>query len=245
MKSILVFKHMACQNPGIFRFYSSDHGIEFFEIDLHAGDQIPDIAQFDGLWSMGGSMNVWEEEYPWLAEEKQAIHHAVTELEMPFFGICLGHQLLAEAMGGRVERADDFELGLYDVRPTPEGKVHPLLHGLASPRAWVNVHMAEVREIPKDAIILAESDNCKIHMMQIGKTAFSCQFHPEVCHTTIDGWMGIPGVPQLFDNLLGTDGAEAFKSSIANHLPSHNVAAKQLLENWCQLVFDTALTMPS
>ena len=240
MKRILVFKHMASQNPGVFRDFANDHDIEFCEIDLHAGDQIPDISQFDGLWSMGGSMNVWEEEYPWLAEEKQAIHHAVSELAMPFFGICLGHQLLAEAMGGRVGRANNYEVGLFDVCPTLEGQDHPLLHGLAAPETWVNVHMAEVKEIPKGAIILAESDRCKVHMMQIGKSAFSCQFHPEVCHTTFNGWMGIPGVPQLIDNLLGTDGAKAFKSSIASHLPSHNAAARRLLANWCRLVFDTA-----
>ncbi|MEM7223845.1 MAG: type 1 glutamine amidotransferase [Pseudomonadota bacterium] len=237
MKRILVLKHMPSQNPGIFREFASDQGIEFFEIDLHAGDQIPDISQFDGLWSMGGSMDVWEEEYPWLAEEEQAIRHAVSELEMPFFGICLGHQLLAEAMGGKVERAQEFEIGLYDVRPTPEGKGHPLMQGLATPGTWVNVHMAEVSEPPKGAIILAESDRCKVHMMQIGELAFSCQFHPEVGDATVDGWMGIPGIPQALAGLLGTEGLEAFKSAIANHLPSHKAAARQLLANWCKLVF--------
>jgi len=53
---------MLCQNPGIFRDYTVKHGINFIEIDLHAGDEIPDLTQFDGLWVMGGSMNVWEED---------------------------------------------------------------------------------------------------------------------------------------------------------------------------------------
>ena len=69
---------MSCQNPGIFRDYTVKQGINFIEIDLHAGDKIPDLTQYDGLWVMGGSMNVWEEDkYPWLIEEKQAIHHAI------------------------------------------------------------------------------------------------------------------------------------------------------------------------
>jgi len=119
---------MSCQNPGIFRDYTVKQGINFVEIDLDAGDEIPDLTQFDGLWVMGGSMNVWEEDkYPWLIEEKQAIHHAVKDLNMPFLGICLGHQLVAEALGGRAEKTDNYEVGLFGIEPTEEGINHPLL----------------------------------------------------------------------------------------------------------------------
>ena len=91
---------MTSQNPGIFRDFADIQNISFHEIDLHAGDKIPNLEKFDGLWVMGGSMNVWEEEeFPWLIEEKEAIRHAVEDLNMPFLGICLGHQLLAVGNG--------------------------------------------------------------------------------------------------------------------------------------------------
>ena len=52
----------------------------FHEVDLHAGDQIPELKDYDGLWVMGGSMNVWEEDkYPWLIDEKIAISQAVKD----------------------------------------------------------------------------------------------------------------------------------------------------------------------
>ena len=136
---------MSCQNPGIFRDYTVKQGINFVEIDLHAGDEIPDLTQFDGLWVMGGSMNVWEEDkYPWLIEEKQAIHHAVKGLNMPFLGICLGHQLVAEALGGRAEKTDNYEVGLFGIEPTEEGLNHPLLKNFKKSDKWVNVHLVEV-----------------------------------------------------------------------------------------------------
>jgi len=61
-KNILVFKHMPSQNPGIFRDFAESQNVNFIEIDLHAGDKIPDLKDFDALWVMGGSMNVWEED---------------------------------------------------------------------------------------------------------------------------------------------------------------------------------------
>ena len=81
---------MTSQNPGIFRDFAESRNIAFHEIDLHAGESIPELNVFDGLWVMGGSMNVWEEDqYPWLIEEKKTIRHAVQGLNMPFLGICL------------------------------------------------------------------------------------------------------------------------------------------------------------
>ena len=160
-KSILVFKHMPSQNPGIFRNFAEKQNIRFVEIDLHAGEEIPDLTLYDGLWVMGGSMNVWEEDkYPWLIEEKKAIKCAVQELNMPFLGICFGHQLLAEAIGGRAEKTDQYEVGLFEIEPTKEGQDHPLLNNLGVSTKWVNVHLVEVVRPPQGAIILARSTNC-------------------------------------------------------------------------------------
>ena len=52
-KNILVFKHMPSQNPGIFRSFAEKQNIRFVEIDLHAGEEIPDLTLYDGLWVMG------------------------------------------------------------------------------------------------------------------------------------------------------------------------------------------------
>ena len=229
---------MASQNPGIFREFAADANLEFVEIDLHAGEAIPDLDDFDGLWVMGGSMNVWEEsEFPWLIDEKRIIREVVLERRMPFLGICLGHQLLAEALGGKAEPSRAYEIGLHPVSATEAGRGHPLLAGLPEPTLWVNVHRAEVTELPANAIVLAESDACPNHMMQIGNSAYSCQFHPEVCDHTVDEWMKIPGIPEAMHDLLGADGVKYFETSIAAQLKTHNSTARQLFDNWLSLVY--------
>ena len=237
-RKILVFQHMPSQNPGIFRRLAAKQNIEFYEIDLHAGDPVPDLKDFDGLWAMGGSMNVWEEDaYPWLIEEKRVIRQAVETLEMPFLGICLGHQLLADALGGSVDKSDHMEIGLFEVKPTRSGNDHPLLLNLPANMRWVNVHLSEVTRAPEQATILADSRACKNHIMQIGRYAYSCQFHPEVCSDTVDGWMTIPGIPDELEKLIGVDGLRYFRSSVAEYMPSHNTAAAYLFDNWIKLVF--------
>ena len=67
-------------------------------------------------------MDVWEEDkYPWLKLEKKYINHAVNVKGLPFLGLCLGHQLLAEALGGEVGKSDFPEVGVMDIQLTEKG----------------------------------------------------------------------------------------------------------------------------
>ena len=229
---------MASQNPGIFRDFAESQNISFHEVDLHAGEKIPELRDYDALWVMGGSMNVWEEDkYPWLIEEKEAIRQAVKDLEMPFLGICLGHQLLAEALGGKAEKADNHEVGLFEITPTIEGQNHPLLNGFDSSEKWVNVHLVEVTEAPQGSRILASSNQCMNHIMQVSENAYSCQFHPEVCSHTFEGWMCIPGIPEVLEDLLGAKGLSDFEVEVEKNLKANRKASHILFKNWCDIVF--------
>ena len=238
LKRILVLKHMPSQNPGIFRELAAARDVAFTEVDLHANEIPPNPADFDGLWVMGGSMNVWDEqEYPWLRTEKALIREAVAGRGLPFFGICLGHQLLAEALGGEVRATEDFEIGLHDIGPTEAGRNHGLLTNLPRPTRWINVHRAEVSRPPADATILAASELCTNHAMQVGDAAYSVQFHPEVCEHTVDAWLDIPGIPEVMISLLGPDAVDDFSRKVEAHRVEHNRTAARLFDNWLDLVY--------
>lgn len=237
-KNILVFKHMASQNPGIFHSFAKEHDVVFDEIDLYENDSIPELKNYRGLWVMGGSMNVWEEgKFPWLIEEKKAIRHGVEELDMPFLGICLGHQLLAEAFGGKAGPTNQYEIGIFQITPTKAGLNHPFLANLPTIPGWTNAHLAEIKQTPANAKILATSENCDNHAMSIGEKAFSVQFHPEMCETTLADWLDIPGIVPVLTEKLGKDGFEKFKKDIEENRPALNIGAKQLFENWLSLVY--------
>ena len=229
---------MPSQNPGVFRYLAEDYGVSFHEVDLHAGECIPDLHEFDALWIMGGSMQVWEEEeYPWLVDEKQVVRDVVYKHKIPFLGICFGHQLLADALGGQAGLSSENELGLFEITPTEAGKNHPLLQGLPSNPGWTNVHTAEVILPPGGAIILARSTRCENHIMQVNDITYSCQFHPEVCDHSLKYWLEIPGIEPFLEDELGEEGFKKFKSDITDNLPSLNRGATRLFENWLNIVF--------
>ena len=130
---VLVFQHMELAHPGIFRDCLRAERIAWDVVALAAGDPIPALEEYDALLVMGGAQDVWQErEHPWLRPEKRAIRTAVLELGMPYLGICLGHQLLASALGGEVRPAVTPEVGVFEVSLTEVGRAHPLFAGLAT-----------------------------------------------------------------------------------------------------------------
>ena len=236
-KRILVFKHMECQNPGYFRQLSPLYDIDFHEVDLHANDDIPEPTDFDGLWVMGGSMDVWEEQkYPWISTEKQAIKRAI-DVELPFLGICFGHQLLAEVTGSTISSSKESEVGICTVQKTEDGHKHPLLNNLHSQTNWIGIHFSEISQLSKDTKVLAHNNACSHQIIAVGERAFGCQFHPEVNQTTLEGWLAIPGVLNAMINNIGTAKFDNFKYHLASNLPLYNQQSSILFKNWVEIGF--------
>ena len=96
---ILVLQHADVEHPGSFHKLLQEDGHSWDAVELDAGEALPPIDGYDALWVMGGPMDVWQkDEHPWLKAEKAFIRDAVKGRGVPFLGLCLGHQLLAEAL---------------------------------------------------------------------------------------------------------------------------------------------------
>ncbi len=229
---ILVFQHLAVEHPGIFRDLWREAGHETHIVALDEGDVIPDLAGYDLLAVMGGPMDVWElETFPWLIAEMAAIRHWIRVLDRPYFGICLGHQLLAEALGGKTLAMAVPEVGVTAARLTPAGRGDALFAGLASELQAFQWHGCEVRELPGDAVILAENDACPVQAIRVGHKAWGIQFHIEMTATTVAEWSAVPEYAASMERALGATRARGLAAELAGHLPDFNAMARQINDN--------------
>lgn len=231
-KRVLVFQHLAVEHPGIFRDFLAADGHRMDVVALDEGDSIPSLEGYDALWVMGGPMDVWEEaEHPWLVAEKRAIREAVGQRRLPFLGFCLGHQLLGEAMGGRVGRAAQPEVGIMPVHLATDSD-SPFLRDLPAAPEVLQWHGAEVSVAPPDARVLASSPCCAVQAMSMGTHAFSMQFHVELTSTTVTDWAAIPAYAAALERALGAGGATALFAEATRRMPEFNAWAQRFYANW-------------
>jgi len=232
----LVFQHVAVEHPGIFRDFMRRDGIRWDVVELDAGEPIPELADYDALVVMGGPMDVWQEtKYPWLVSEKEAIRKFVKDMRRPYLGICLGHQLLADALGGAVGLMDRPEVGMSTVELTPAGKDDPSFAGIATPFACVQWHGAEVKTPPEGAQILAHNDACAVQAMRFGRHDYGFQYHVEIEDRTIAAWGRIGAYRKALERLKGPSGQRDFERDVGAQLPSLNEAASTLYRSFVQL----------
>jgi GMP synthase-like glutamine amidotransferase len=242
----LVFQHVAVEHPGIFRDFMRRDGISWDVVELDAGESIPALARYDALIVMGGPMDVWQEtKYPWLVPEKEAIRKFVKDIQRPYLGICLGHQLLADALGGAVGRMDRPEVGMSTVQLSPAGTADPLFADVGTPFACVQWHGAEVKTPPEGAQVLAHNDACAVQAMRFGHQAYGFQYHVEVEDRTIAEWGRIGAYRKALERLKGPSGQRDFERDVAAQLTSLNQAAATLYRSFVQLArLQTTPTLP-
>ena len=98
-----------------------DDNIKIDTVELDENEKIPNLDPYDAMIVMGGPMDTWQEEtFPWLKPEKEAIHKFVVINKKPYLGLCLGAQLLSEAVGGKVRKMKTR----VRFAPSPTGPLH-------------------------------------------------------------------------------------------------------------------------
>ena len=189
---LLVVEHEAQCPPGWMGQWLLEAGLA---IDVHrpyAGDSLPaDLTGHLGMLVLGGEMGAYDDaDHPWLTEVKALCRTAAAD-GTPLLGICLGHQLLAVALGGEIARGPHGQqIGVLEVGWTPEAYVDRLLGPVAAladvPAVQWNNDV--VTRLPEGAVVLARTASGELQAARFGSAAWGVQWHPEAGADIIRPW---------------------------------------------------------
>lgn len=175
---IIVFQHDAKNKPGRLGMTLRDHAFKLDIRRLDQGDAVPnDFEDVDGVISLGGAANV-DDKYAWLEKERDYLR-AAHERGLPVVGICLGAQLIAQALGGDVQKAAQREAGFVDVRLKSVAHTDTILTGIAWNSPQFSLHRYEITKLPLGAVQLGYSVNCENQAFRVGMRTYGFQYHFE------------------------------------------------------------------
>ncbi len=232
-QNVLVLQHARVEHPGVFSDFLREDGSQLLTVELDEGEQLPSsLDPFDLMIVMGGPQDVWQEDqHPWMRPEKEAIRKFVADMQRPYLGICLGHQLLADALGGKVKPARTPEVGVMTVEKTEAGRSDHASAGLPDPLTVLQWHGAEVVAAPPGGTVIACSAACPIQALEVNGRAYSLQYHFEVADDTVANWAVIPEYAKALEDVMGADAVSRLDGQVAEQLPQFNKNARTLYDN--------------
>ncbi len=187
--SVLVVEHEDKCPPALVGDWLVEAGCVLDVRRPYAGDDVPELAAYDAFLVLGGPMGAEDDEkHAWLGPVKDRVREAVAT-GLPTLGICLGHQLIAVALGGAVGRNPrGQQVGLLAVGWTPEATGDELVGALVSPRRGVQWNDDVVTRLPDGATLLAATAAGEVQAARFAPAVWGVQLHPEVDVEVLRPW---------------------------------------------------------
>jgi GMP synthase-like glutamine amidotransferase len=188
-RSVLVVQNAVSDPLGPLGDWLSAAGASLDVRNAEAGDAIPALDGYDGLVVLGGGMSAGDDERaPWLPSVRALLAQALAD-ETPTLAICLGAQLLAVALGGRVgPNPEGPEFGAQLVAKRANAGTDPLFRDLPITPDVIQWHFDAVLDLPPGAVLLAGSPTCEVQAFRAGRVAWGIQFHIETTPALVRQW---------------------------------------------------------
>jgi GMP synthase (glutamine-hydrolysing) len=186
MKTLLAVRHVHFEHLGALEplLVSAGYTVRYVEAPTARFSELPPA---DLLVLLGGPISVNDErDYPFLQEELAFVAARLRARE-PVLGLCLGAQLMARSLGGRVYPLGHREIGWAPLTATAAGGRHALRH-LLDPELPVLHFHGETFDLPAGAELLASTPSCENQAFSLGSHALGLQFHPEVTAEQLESW---------------------------------------------------------
>lgn len=173
------FQHVPFESLGNIENWSIHHGHCLSITRFYQNDPLPEMKDFDWLIVMGGPMNIYEDvKYPWLSKEKEFLRKAI-EAGKTIIGICLGAQLIADALGSEVYAGKHKEIGWFPIRKTDEAERSLLFNDFPVELDAFHWH-GDTFDLPVGCVHVAGSEACRNQAFIYEERVIGLQFHIEM-----------------------------------------------------------------
>ena len=228
--AVLCLQHAAVEPPGAVEEAVRAAGLPLETIRTDRGEAVPRTAEgLLGLVVMGGPMGVPQaERHPHLKAERRLLEDALSR-EVPALGICLGSQLLAAALGARVERGPRLELGWLPVWLEPAARGDPLFGSLPLELTALHWH-GDVFELPRGASSLARSALTGCQAFRHGK-AWGMLFHLEADAAQLEAMAG--AFPEDLEEAGVSE--DQLRAGAGEHLAAVRRLGRGVFDRWAEL----------
>lgn len=241
-RPVLALQHIACEPPAAFEDELRARGLQLVRVELDEGEALPDWREFAAIVVMGGPMGAYEDAaYPWLGSEKRLLSQAVHG-DVPVWGVCLGAQLLAAALGARVYRGDEPEVGVLPVELEADAGADPVF--AAAPPSFPTLQWhGDTFELPAGATRLAGSPAYRNQAFRVGRS-YGLQFHVEVSLDLAREWGAVPAYAESLEKTLGPGALERLLAELALVEATTVPLARDLFGRWLELVVRVTQSSP-
>ncbi|MFF8835464.1 type 1 glutamine amidotransferase [Streptomyces sp. NPDC015130] len=235
---VLVVQHEEDAGPGLVGEHLVRAGLRLDVVRAWLGESLPeDLRGHAGLLVLGGSVGCRDDAAaPWLPPVRALVREAVAG-EVPLLGICLGGQIVADALGGSVvPRTRGPELGAVPLRRLAAADGDAVLGGVPEGAPAAQWHWDEVDRLPDGAVQLLGGDDCPYQAFRVGPSGWALQFHPEAGAGTVARWA------EADEAQVRADGGDpvAVVASVREAEPRLRAVWGAVSEAWGAVVLDRA-----
>lgn len=228
MKIVLI-QHTAVDSPGVTLDFLKSSQVDFTTVRIDRGESIPTDVDADVLMTFGGPVSLYQPGLPKWVEDERTLIRRYVDAGRKVFGICLGAQLIASALGSKVYAGVQPEIGWHKIRLTDTHGQSAIADSLPSSQTVLQWHR-NTFDLPADAVHLYQSDACAHQAFSIEDRIVGFQFHPEATRKTVEYFLRFASPQQFSGDWVQTE--QQINDGIAVYLDQQNQTLHRFLSQW-------------